>query len=134
MMARVKLESHVSHAVRARWAVPVGASGRDALVRLRHEQVLQRHRQRGVGRADETVARPPRGRRAEGRRPCRVHRRERHPEPVGGGELWYEAMVADMGAAAGRIHFCGEHLATGARGLEGALETSERAVLEILSA
>ena len=33
MMARVKLESHVSHAVRARWAVPVGASGRDALVR-----------------------------------------------------------------------------------------------------
>ena len=44
---------------------------------------LQRHRQRGVGRADETVARPPRGRRAEGRRPCRVHRRERHPEPVG---------------------------------------------------
>ena len=33
MMARVKLESHASHAVRARWAVPVGASGRDALVR-----------------------------------------------------------------------------------------------------
>lgn len=24
---------------------------------------------------------------------------ERHPEPVGGGELWYEAMVADMGAS-----------------------------------
>jgi monoamine oxidase len=35
---------------------------------------------------------------------------------------------------AGRLHFCGEHTATSNRGLEGALESSERAVLEILSA
>ncbi|WP_235976583.1 flavin monoamine oxidase family protein [Sandaracinobacteroides hominis] len=61
-------------------------------------------------------------------------------EYFNGGDIAYyspgqiAAFVADMGAAAGRIHFCGEHLATGARGLEGALETSERAVLEILSA
>ncbi len=41
--------------------------------------------------------------------------------------------VATMSAPAGRIHFCGEHTATGARGLEGALESAERASLEILS-
>jgi monoamine oxidase len=39
-----------------------------------------------------------------------------------------------MAAPAGRLHFCGEHTATDNRGLEGALESSERAVLEIVSA
>jgi monoamine oxidase len=39
-----------------------------------------------------------------------------------------------MSAPAGRIHFCGEHTATGNRGLEGALESSERVALEVLSA
>lgn len=39
-----------------------------------------------------------------------------------------------MSAPAGNIHFCGEHTATGARGLEGALESSERVALEVLSA
>lgn len=34
---------------------------------------------------------------------------------------------------AGRLHFCGEHTATNARGLEGALESSERVAIEILS-
>lgn len=33
----------------------------------------------------------------------------------------------------GRIHFCGEHTAVGGRGIEGALESSERAAIEILS-
>lgn len=33
MTARVKLESYVSHVVKARWAVPVGTSGHDAPVR-----------------------------------------------------------------------------------------------------
>lgn len=42
--------------------------------------------------------------------------------------------VNDMAKPAGRLHFCGEHTATGARGLEGALESSERVALEILEA
>ncbi|OYY72569.1 MAG: hypothetical protein B7Y47_02175 [Sphingomonas sp. 28-63-12] len=40
----------------------------------------------------------------------------------------------EMARPAGRVHFCGEHTATANRGLEGALESSERAVLEIVSA
>lgn len=43
------------------------------------------------------------------------------------------SFVPTMAEPHGRIHFCGEHTATGARGLEGALESSERAALEILS-
>ena len=39
----------------------------------------------------------------------------------------------DMGAAHGRIHFCGEHLALRGRGMEGAMETGERAAEEILA-
>jgi monoamine oxidase len=40
--------------------------------------------------------------------------------------------VRDMAAPAGRVHFCGEHTATSNRGLEGALESSERVAVEIL--
>jgi monoamine oxidase len=43
-------------------------------------------------------------------------------------------LVPAMASAAGRIHFCGEHTATGARGVEGALESSERVVIEVLTA
>ncbi|HEY9091191.1 flavin monoamine oxidase family protein [Parasphingorhabdus sp.] len=43
------------------------------------------------------------------------------------------AFGATMAEPAGRIHFCGEHTAVGARGLEGALESSERVAIEILS-
>jgi monoamine oxidase len=43
------------------------------------------------------------------------------------------ALAPTMSAPAGRIHFCGEHTATGARGIEGALESSERVALEVLS-
>jgi monoamine oxidase len=39
-----------------------------------------------------------------------------------------------MSVPAGRLHFCGEHTATGARGLEGALESAERVALEVLGA
>jgi monoamine oxidase len=39
-----------------------------------------------------------------------------------------------MSKPTGRLHFCGEHTATSARGLEGALESSERVVLEVLAA
>jgi monoamine oxidase len=42
--------------------------------------------------------------------------------------------VNEMAKPAGRIHFCGEHTATGARGLEGALESAERVALEVLGA
>lgn len=42
--------------------------------------------------------------------------------------------VNTMSLPAGGLHFCGEHTATGARGLEGALESAERVALEILSA
>ena len=42
--------------------------------------------------------------------------------------------VATMSKPAGRIHFCGEHTATGARGLEGALESAERAATEVITA
>jgi monoamine oxidase len=34
----------------------------------------------------------------------------------------------------GAVHFCGEHTATGNRGLEGALESGERAAIEVLGA
>jgi monoamine oxidase len=44
------------------------------------------------------------------------------------------AFGAGMGAAHGRLHFCGEHLARAARGMEAALETAEIAVEEILAA
>jgi monoamine oxidase len=39
-----------------------------------------------------------------------------------------------ISAPAGHVHFCGEHTATGNRGLEGAFESSERVALEILDA
>ena len=35
--------------------------------------------------------------------------------------------------AHGRVHFCGEHLATANRGMEGAMETAERAAAEVLA-
>lgn len=42
--------------------------------------------------------------------------------------------VDEMVKPAGRVHFCGEHTAIGARGLEGALESAERVALEIVTA
>ncbi len=44
------------------------------------------------------------------------------------------AFKAALAEPAGRIHFCGEHTASGARGVEGALESSERVALEVLTA
>lgn len=43
------------------------------------------------------------------------------------------AFSRQMIKPAGRIHFCGEHTALVNRGLEGALESSQRATLEVLS-
>ncbi|WP_439533559.1 flavin monoamine oxidase family protein [Polymorphobacter sp.] len=39
-----------------------------------------------------------------------------------------------VGAVHGRVHFCGEHSALSARGMEGALESAERVAVEILLA
>ena len=36
-----------------------------------------------------------------------------------------------MAAPHGRIHFCGEHTARANRGMEGAMESAERVVLEL---
>lgn len=61
-------------------------------------------------------------------------------EPFNGGDWSYfsPGQVSSFGQAmalpSGRLYFCGEHTATTNRGLEGALESSERAVLEIISA
>ena len=41
--------------------------------------------------------------------------------------------AATMGQPHGRIHFCGEHLARTTRGMEGAMESGERAAREIIS-
>lgn len=42
--------------------------------------------------------------------------------------------AADMARAHSRIHFCGEHLARAARGVEGALETAGTAASEVVAA
>lgn len=39
-----------------------------------------------------------------------------------------------MGRAHGRVHFCGEHLALATRGMEGAMESGQRAAEEVLQA
>jgi monoamine oxidase len=60
-------------------------------------------------------------------------------EPFNGGDWAYFApgQISAFGRAmalpAGHLHFAGEHTAVTNRGLEGALESSERAVLEILA-
>jgi monoamine oxidase len=45
-----------------------------------------------------------------------------------------ERFARTMAAPHGRIHFCGEHTAQANRGMEGALESAERAVLEVTQA
>jgi monoamine oxidase len=37
-----------------------------------------------------------------------------------------------MAAPHGRIHFCGEHTALANRGMEAAMESGERAAIEVL--
>lgn len=60
-------------------------------------------------------------------------------DPYAGGmyAYWRPGMIArfkaDMAKARGRIFFAGEHTADSTRGLEGALESGERAATEILS-
>jgi monoamine oxidase len=40
--------------------------------------------------------------------------------------------AAKLGAAHGCLHFCGEHLAVESRGMEGAMESGERAAAAVL--
>jgi monoamine oxidase len=40
--------------------------------------------------------------------------------------------AAVLGQPHGRLHFCGEHLATASRGMEGAMESAEEAAAEVL--
>jgi monoamine oxidase len=42
--------------------------------------------------------------------------------------------AAEMGRPHGRLHFCGEHLGVASRGMEGAMESADRAVAAILEA
>ena len=42
--------------------------------------------------------------------------------------------AAEMGRPHGPVHLCGEHLARSARGMEGAMESGERAAREVLAA
>jgi monoamine oxidase len=61
-------------------------------------------------------------------------------EPFNAGDWAYfapgqiTAFANQMAAPAGRLHFCGEHTALANRGLEGAMESSERVAVEVLSA
>ena len=44
-----------------------------------------------------------------------------------------QAFLPAVSEAEGRLHFCGEHTALANRGMEGAMESGERAALEVLS-
>lgn len=61
-------------------------------------------------------------------------------DPFSGGDwvVWQPGQIAeyllDVGRPEGRIHFCGEHTALSNRGMEGAMESGERAAFEVLDA
>jgi monoamine oxidase len=44
-----------------------------------------------------------------------------------------QQFLPELARAEGRLHFCGEHTALSNRGMEGAMESGERAALEILT-
>jgi monoamine oxidase len=49
--------------------------------------------------------------------------------------VWQPGQITEFGAEVatphGRIHFCGEHTAIANRGMEGAMESGERAAFEL---
>ncbi len=59
-------------------------------------------------------------------------------DPFAGGDwaVWKPGQITTLapvvGRPHGRIHFCGEHTAIANRGMEGAMESGERAALEVL--
>jgi len=62
----------------------------------------------------------------------------RDPHASGDWAVWAPGQISsfasELGKAHGRVHFCGEHTALSNRGMEGAMESGERAALEVLSA
>jgi monoamine oxidase len=60
-------------------------------------------------------------------------------DPFAGGDwvVWQPGQIGEclkpLMEPAGRIHFCGEHTATANRGMEGAMESGERAALEAMA-
>ena len=61
----------------------------------------------------------------------------RDPFSAGDWAVWQPGQVsdfaADLATPHGRIHFCGEHTAVANRGMEGAMESGERAAFEVLN-
>lgn len=61
----------------------------------------------------------------------------RDPFAAGDWAVWAPGQVAafatEIGRPHGRIHFCGEHTAVSNRGMEGAMESGERAAFEVLA-
>lgn len=61
---------------------------------------------------------------------------QRDPYAGGSWAVWRPgqptALVRVLGQPHGPVHFCGEHTATTNRGLEGAMESAERAALDVL--
>ena len=59
-------------------------------------------------------------------------------DPFSGGDyaVWKPGQVTEflhaVGQAHDRIHFCGEHTALSNRGMEGAMESGERAAFEVM--
>jgi monoamine oxidase len=60
----------------------------------------------------------------------------RDPYSSGDWAIWAPGQVSsffnDLAKPHGRIHFCGEHTAVANRGMEGAMESGERAAMEVL--
>jgi monoamine oxidase len=71
-------------------------------------------------------------------KPVKTWSWQRDPFSGGAYACWAPGQIAgfanDIGKDLGRIHFCGEHTAATARGMEGAMESGERAALDILQA
>ena len=59
------------------------------------------------------------------------------PHAAGDWAVWQPGQVtkyaAHVGRQHGRVHFCGEHTARANRGMEGALESGDRAAVEVLN-
>jgi monoamine oxidase len=67
-----------------------------------------------------------------------AHSWAQDPFATGGWVVFGPGQVAEfagkLGAPHGRLHFCGEHTAISNRGMEGAMESGERAALEVADA
>ena len=71
-------------------------------------------------------------------KPIKTWSWQRDPFSGGAYACWAPGQIAafanEIGKDMGRIHFAGEHTAATARGMEGAMESGERAALDILQA